>query len=229
MPIGTDFAGFGAIGIPLFVSPVTGNCPQWPATTAVLPGPFRVPLAGSFSLAGTVLTLTDKLDRLQVSMPSSASTIGVATLPIPGAPYTIDFAGCFSSIQGTTTTTEFGICLSDGTKYWTFTRGASSSFLECLIIKWNTTTSSSVVALIGGTTMASTLYFLRITDDGTTRTAYISSNGKDFSKIFSEATNTFLTPTTYGLYSFSNTVGSQAAKASVYNLSISGAILGDAP
>jgi myo-inositol-hexaphosphate 3-phosphohydrolase len=78
--------------------------------------------------------------------------------------------------------------------------------------------------------MSMGMHFLRLTDDGTTRTAYISNNGKDYALVFAEATNTFLTPTQYGLGTFNNSLGGAlTAKGSVYHLKITPGILGDAP
>jgi hypothetical protein len=240
MPTATDFGGFGAIGVPLFINPGSGNSQQFPGISWMNRGPYNKPIASSLLAAGSP-TLTDKLDRLQMSIPSAASGQGMvgAVTPIPSTPYTLDV---LSSVAGTPISADAigsGLMLYDGTKYislWSQLVGgvAAGSNVRNTKTNWTnrTTASGSTVNLAGWT---GPLNWVRLTDDGTNRVFYWSLNGKDFTEIMTEATNTFLTPTNWGLmgYCVGNTAagtgGGFPAKAAFYHMQATAGILGDAP
>jgi hypothetical protein len=70
------------------------------------------------------------------------------------------------------------------------------------------------------------LYFLRVTDDGTTRKFYVSMNGLDFYLWYGEASNTDVTPTKAGLMIYNNSgIGSSTAIYSFYNYVVTDSIL----
>ena len=70
------------------------------------------------------------------------------------------------------------------------------------------------------------LFFLRITDDGTTRSFYGSVNGLDWIAYGTEATNTGVTPTKPGIVLYNNGGGnSGVAIMQIYHFLVTGPIL----
>ena len=194
---------------------------------------LTIPLAASFTNAngGAVsFTTTDKSNRLQVALAAGSNggtTLAVATqnATFPAGSYTIDI--CILSTmtsQGGLT----GIFLSDGTKYLAFYAGASSGAGKIFVDSYTVRTSGTVtnkLNLNSGT--ISQPFWLRITDNGTTRQYLTSPNGQDYSVAISEANTTFLTANAIGICQFStSTLG---IKAAVQHYLVSNSVLGDNP
>jgi hypothetical protein len=66
-----------------------------------------------------------------------------------------------------------------------------------------------------------------LTDDGTNRQYQLSTNGRDYHTILTQATNTFLTPTRWGISTFNNATSAVTTKGTVYHLQMSPGVLGD--
>ena len=232
MSLATDCAGFEGLGGLARYNPANGLFPTLQGLSALNLGPFRVPNSGDFSnIATPNLVMADCVDRLVLTVGSSVN-LSYAMQPIPAPPYTIDFAGTCSGIMAVSSGfCQVGIGLSDGTKFWTLQAGSFNSIPRVLLEKWTNNTAVSVTPLSVGTLLDTQFHFLRITDDGTTLSAYISCNGKDYMLGFSEASNTFLTPTQWGVVTKNVTVAvtTDLLRAHVYNLAITNSILGDAP
>lgn len=196
-------------------------------------GGLVVPNAASFSSIGTGITLTDKNDRLQISCTvNSTQQLRGGTLASIAAPYTIDIAGGILGLPALNDALWFGIVLSDGTKYRAWYGGATNfstneSASRCVVDSWSTGTSySSTIATIPAAFNAGDFY-ARLTDDGATRKFWLSQNGKDFVLFYSEATNTYLTPTKFGFATYCvNT--SVALKAYIKHWLVTSGVLGDA-
>jgi hypothetical protein len=233
MPLATDFASFGAIGVPQFVNPGTSqsNFP-YQGSTWFNTGPYRKPIASDLTVTGTV-TLNDKLDRLQMVVPSATSTLVVAMQPLIATPYTLDTLVCMQGAPASGDGTEAGIALSDGTKYVTalvVCIGGVVAASDNRVVRTSWTNRTTVSTSAGGNALLSGLVWLRITDDGTTRIFYYSLNGKDFVQYNNENTNTFATPTTWGLAGYHAAIsGAGTAKIAFYHMQASAGLLGDAP
>lgn len=117
-------------------------------------------------------------------------------------PYTIDMSGmaqCSSTGPGGPGVlgVSFGIALQN-------VSGVLRTFLHDTydyvdsVDAW--TDANTFSANLGGETQSTIQFFahMRITDDGGTRTYYVSMNGLDYAKVFSEASSTFV-PTKIGV------------------------------
>lgn len=217
-PVGDDD---NSIATTAFVTTAVHNSTPYPSI-------FTVPKAADFLVfnGGTgTQTVTDKVDRMQVRLTTNGnSNIAGQTINLAFAtPYTLDAFCITPALQGGGL---FGLLLSDGTKYITFYSGVSSGVGHILIEHYNSSSSGSVTISNNNLPMGMPIW-TRITDNGTNRIYYISTNGKDFQAIFSELTNTFLTPTKTGFVIFcNNTLG---MVGTVQNFLQSNSILGDAP
>lgn len=192
-----------------------------------------VPTASQFTASSGVISATDLVGRMQINgiLTTSTQAALVYNTALPSTPYTIDLA-ISSSLWGGTSggaACGIGILLSDGTKYLghqiiqSATLGQGNElFIFSLTTLGGTATSKYNPAI-------SLINFLRITDDGTTRKYWVSSNGLDFIMVFSESTNTFLTPTSTGIIIRYNGTSASSFKAALYGWLISNSILGDAP
>lgn len=230
MPLATDMGATPEVGGIARYNPATGCFPTLQGLSAINLGPLSKPEAGVFTSLLSSVTVSDRIDRMVVSIPTSATALGGAVLPLIATPYTIDLACLLCAVPATNSTAGLGLLLYDGTKLWSFWCGMSSQFRNALIIKWTNTTTQSTTAINAGTPVTMGLHFLRVTDDGASRSGFVSNNGKDYAQVFSEATNAFLTPTQFGISTFNNSLGGAlAAKGSVYHLKISPGILGDSP
>ena len=224
MPLGTNMPGFPEIGVVERVTPSTGYSPIFPGATIVYPY-LRRPRSSDFTATG-VLTWADNIDRLTVNVTSAATNLRLLMQPVVQVPYTIDMA-CTAGVSGVTGgNIVSGIGLFDGTKIRGFYAGLSANTTVMIVTSWNTTTGAvanprNIINIAYG------IWFLRITDDGTTRNYNYSWNGKDYANFFSENTNTFVTPTQMGMIFLND--GGQVAKTTVYHFQVSSGILGDAP
>lgn len=205
---------------------------------------MTVPLASSVPtlINGSTLTLTDKSDRLQVLVTAAAAVNLRAAMvgSAPPIPHTIDFCAILQSMLSATSASHFvGIVQTDGTKYNAFWIGGSPSAsnaegLRCSIDQWPTSASTAPVSYAGSrnaTECAPNLFYLRLTYDGTTRSYYVSSNGKDYSLIISQTASNlyFTTPTNYGLCFYNDMTALPALfKVAILDFTVTNSILGDA-
>lgn len=197
---------------------------------AVAGSAFTKPVAANFTASSGVISATDLTNRMQVNtaLASNTQCALTSTTNLPATPYTIDlaFSAAFTQISGAAIASGAGIFLSDGTKYIghaliAFTSGVET-FTFTLTTLTATATNIATTFPIGGNQV-----YLRITDDGTHRAYWISSNGLDYSKVFQENTNTFLTPTKCGIMCRAASA-SPPIKLAVYNFVVTGSALGDA-
>ncbi len=237
MPLATDFGGFGAIGVPLFINPGTGYLPQFQGVSFANIGPYQKPISSEFTSVGAgARTITDQIDRMIITVPSNTTNFGSFMKPIPGTPYTIDLIGCFSTLGTAADGPAMGITLADsgaGPLMCTLTVYANATStavcaVDVLIQHRTSPTANSANVLFQNWLFSPNYFALRITDDGTNRKSFVSSNGKDYMQAASEATNTFVTPTQYGIGAYNANSG-VTAKFSIYHFKLTNAILGDAP
>lgn len=194
---------------------------------------LTVPLASSFSSIGTGTTLTDKVGRLQLATTAVSTTqIRGGTVASISTPYTLDMSGGFVGTPAANDSIWFGIGVSDGTKYrmW-YVGGRSDSntngVLRGAIDSWTNVTTFSANVAFRAMIYNPASFHLRLTDNGTNRVFYISPNGRDFAQFYTEATNTFLTPTKFVFASYcANTA--MAMKAYVTHWLVTSSVLGDA-
>lgn len=195
-------------------------------------GTLTVPLASAFTTFGTGIVVTDKSDRMQIQIPSGTVLRG-QTLNSISTPYTIDIGCGWAGNPANADATYFGIAVSNGTAYRTFYAGSvgfgtNNVVNRFSIDSWTNSTTFSATVRTAGILLNPYAYFLRITDSGTNRKFYISSNGKDFVEVYSEATNTFVTPTKFAMAGYNNSANTVTAKANVQHWLVSSSVLGDA-
>jgi hypothetical protein len=221
MPFGTDMGGFPDSGMVPRINPINQSIVNYPGLS------FRrlrliPPKRDDFTQVNTFASITDKSDRLVVTVDSRAAGVAGAvrllTRPVPLAPYTIDFAGMVSAAINTSAqSTQIGVVAYDGTKLETFhLEVVGTSAFKIQIQTWNSTTTFGTTVL---TTyqVGSGMIFLRVTDDGVNRTYLYSSNGKDFNTILTRTTTTFLTATQIGMMFYGVTSGAINSLHAVYH------------
>lgn len=197
-----------------------------------------VPKAADFTTIGTFATLADRTGRLALAIAPIAGNLRCLTKALPSAPpYTIDLA-CSASLPQPNTNEAacLGLLLLDASNklrffyLGQFNKGSSSFW--CSVDGWTSPTAFSTQATTYVVNHNPAQYYLRITDDGTTRRFWFSNNGLDFVQLWSENTNTFVTPTKIGIGFYSNhtTIVAQAplAKGAVVNFKFTPSVLGDA-
>jgi hypothetical protein len=193
----------------------------------------NVPLAASYTIVGTATTFTDKINRLVVTCTKGAVGVngGIKNLPF-SPPYTIDMAYRISGASYTTGAIMGGILLSDGTKYRTFMNGMAQSgaggYMFGYVESWSTPTTGRITLQSGSMGHGYARCYLRITDDGTNRKFYQSSDRKEFALVYSEATNTFVVPTKVGIQAWNSVSATFPLRMSVVDFTITNAVLGDA-
>lgn len=192
-------------------------------------------IADFATVVGSGCTLTDKIARLDVLLPNTVFMHALyKTCPAP--PYTVDAHVLLNvpSVAGSDAVVA-GLALTDGTKvrgYYMGFWGPSGATDKLSIDSWTNATT------FGAQVSFQTLFkqfvcadhYVRITDDGATRRFWISADGKRYFQVYSEATNTYVTPVRCGLFFHNvNTTGTTAAKVSVLHFKITDSVLGDAP
>lgn len=232
MPIGTDMGGFPQQGMVPRINPVTAVFPDYTGITvrkAILTPPKR----DDFLQTNAFATIVDRPDRLKINLTSVASGVAGAlrllTRPVPGAPYTIDFAAT-GYVLGTTSSHAIapGIAHYDGTKvemlYWALVpTGGPRVQLD----HWTNTTTLGVSSLATYAPVSPIMLFLRETDDGTNRSFYVSPNGKDYCLLLTRLSTTFLTATQVGMGIYCTSLGALPGLVSIYHWKVSTGILGD--
>ncbi len=197
------------------------------------PGVGTVPLSANFTSFGTGITTADANGRLRVSVTQGTVLRGLTQASI-ATPYTIDINFGFLSAPTVNDAVWAGIGLSNGTAFRAFYCGAiaantSKPNLEFAIDSWSNSTTYVASIVTSGMLFNPSNTYLRITDDGTTRKFYFSSNGLDFVLVYSEASNTYVTPTEFGIVCYNDSQNSYTANISVTNWLITNSVLGDAP
>ena len=190
-------------------------------------GGLTVPLASAFTTFGSNGTYTDKSDRMTLAFTPNLNAISGLKQNTPSTPYTIDFAGSLHTYAATSTEVGlFGIFVSNGTAYRTFQFGLSDGLsFRMKIGSWTNGTTFSAYVSSPYTAGFFGNFWLRITDDGTTRKFLFSTNGKSYLEIYSEATNTYVTPTTCGMVGYCSTISNQAV---MQHFLVTASVLGDA-
>lgn len=194
--------------------------------------PVTPPLASSFSIiAGGTATvnLSDKSDRLQVQTSNVLAPFKGGMRSISGTPYTVDLlvypAG--GGASGGTFSIDYGIAISDGTAYRVFDAYLSGGQNNTRVLAFTTAGSDGTAPVTIGRTHTSILW-LRLTNDGTTRTFLTSPNGKDFAPIYTEAAGLGLTETQVGFYTSCTSGGTLGSKFAIYYFNVANSVLGDA-
>jgi hypothetical protein len=176
-----------------------------------------VPKTSTFSggLGSGGCTITDKSDRLQFIIPNTVMMHALST-PISAAPYTIEthVQLLVKDIGTSTDALVVGLFISNGTQmrtctlgYWPSQTGVTT---RMSIDSWTSpTTFGSQISFQTPVNYSVTNIWIRITDDGTSRRFYISSNGSDWQLHYTEATNTYVTPTVAGICTHNIGVGTQ--------------------
>lgn len=191
-----------------------------------------VPIASGFTAFGSGLTVTDKIGRLQMAVASGATLRGITQASI-AAPYTIDARIGVIGAPMTNDSLWAGIALSNGTAFRAFYAGsyggaANGAVLRIAVDSWTSSTAFSAAARISTAQFNPSDFYLRITDTGVTRSFYLSSNGKDFVLMYSEASNTWVTPTRFGLVCYNSASNAVTAKVLISSWKVTASVLGDA-
>lgn len=193
---------------------------------------YTPPLAANFTVIGTGITVTDKTSRMLLEVTQGGNLRGIEQAVI-ATPYTIDAFIQYLSPPVSGSAIVCGLHLTDGTKYRAFYIGkwgdsTTASSERFSIDNWtNASTFGSSVRIVGMGTFGSG-YFVRITDDGTTRSFYLSVNGLDFMLAYTEPTNTYVTPASMGIICFNSSSNTTTMVASIYNWKVTNSILGNA-
>lgn len=193
-----------------------------------------VPLTTDFGTSfGTGATFTDKSDRLQCLLTSATTSLRGILRTIPSAPYTLDVCMTVMGNPADADACFGGITVSDGTKHRVWYGGhigisADNVVPRIQVASWNSPTSFSANVKNQAYNGASVELWFRITDSGTLRTFLYSLNGKDYVQMYQEASNTFVTPTVWGLIGYNNSTDSVQAKVIFHHWKESTSVLGDA-
>lgn len=200
--------------------------------------PNKVPKASDFTTLGaSSFTASDRKGRLYISVPSASTNPRCLLKTLPATPYTIDLG--FSSLIGynppSSDAHAISIALSDGTKItsWSYAIFGSGTNPRFSVDRWNSTSSYQSTVFTGSDVslapcIGSLPFFLRLTDDGTTRKFYFSYNGLDFKFLYSEAHTAFFTATKGGIEVYNMSSSGAAATVAVTHFQITPSILGDA-
>ncbi len=164
-----------------------------------LPVPYakRVDLSGWTSLNLGSTTWTDFNGVLCVTYPAE-TTLNIRGYyhTIPAAPYTLNMIAP-TPVIGVTDTLH-SIFLYDGTKVKAFGLDSLNFFTAIEVTTW-TNVTGTVVNLNTSALDSSPYVWLKLEDDNTNLNYYFSTDGLTYTKIYTEARNTFLTPTGAGL------------------------------
>jgi hypothetical protein len=150
-----------------------------------------LPLLSSFQTPPAGVTVTQKSNRLAISLSSTTAAYLMSLATIPPV-YTLDIG---LSIPFTSDEVMMvGLDLSDGTKHLDFAVNCSGTATPSLVIQQQGGTT------VTGCSLNSDTLWLRITEDGTTRNYYVSKNGFSYKLVYSEASGTWLSATQVGIY-----------------------------
>lgn len=228
LPLGSSSA-FGAVKVDgTTITATAGVISAAAAADPVFPT-MTPPLAANFTFLNTnsySVTATDKTSRLLINIPVSA--LGVAlmqTAALPATPYTIDVgfvvhsnfniivASLALKANASAPLRSYGPRI-DGAGFWYLN---DQSWTTVIAPGGQNNTTSAFL-------LPQQLFFMRITDDGTNRKTYFSTNGKDYELWLSQATGTGLTPDRAGIIFYNNN-SSWPMAISVYHWLVSSSVL----
>lgn len=222
-----------------YVLTMVGGVPAWAAGGGGGGGgggppflnPLTPPTAANFTASSSYLTLATKTARMQlVANYVATMTVATYTTALPSPPYTIDLGFSFPQVIPANNNYT-GLFISDGTKYINFQfilyPGSSYPYAAMYIGEYATLGGSATYLL--SLWLSYQTNFFRITDDGTTRRYWVSTNGLDYVQVYSHATNTYLTPIKCGIVSWCNNATLASYKVTAYHWLVSNSVLGDAP
>lgn len=202
------------------------NVPQYASGFSVYPT-MTIPLSANFSWLNPnsyAVTNTDKTDRLLLLVPASSTGAAfMQTAALPATPYTIDL-GLSTPTAGATILA--GICLknSSGGALRTYgLRQDTAGFWYMNDQSWTSVTAPGAQNNTLNQFVATQIFFIRVTDDGTNRKTYWSTNGKDYELWLSQASGTGLSPNQVGIHFYNSF--SLMETVSVYHWLISTSIL----
>ena len=237
LPIASTSAlgAFKADGTSIVVNPTTGVASAIAASSIFTPYPtvLTKPSSSGFSWvnqgsAGT----TDKADRMVVSIPASSTNqyrALISTTSLPSTPYTLDIG--MSVLAGVESGHGFtaGLCVknSSGNTVVVMSNASDGTYNTYLRHDvWTSTTSGNSTSVSTSSSWNSqTLVFLRITDDGTTRSFYGSQNGKDYFLLTTEGHTATLTANQWGIFFQYFSASSFTAVVSVFHFLVSNSVL----
>jgi hypothetical protein len=189
---------------------------------------MTAPLAANFSFlnpSGYAVSATDKTARLVIVIPGGATGVALMqTASLPSAPYTIDAGFLAASTSGILVASlalknssggairSYGPRI-DGGAFW-YLNDQSWSSVTGPGAQNNTNSAQYFLGL---------MFFVRITDDGTNRITYYSTNGKDYQLWLSQASGTGLSPDKTGLIFYN--AATPPITLSVYHWLISNSVL----
>ena len=166
----------------------------------------------------------DKTSRMVLAYSGSGNAYLLSNTDLPSTPYTIDLAGSLN-VPTASNYENFSLFLRDGTGggILYFSVGNRSGLTGIELDEFtNYSTYSSTPFNENSSTINGGLYFLRITNDGTNVTYYVSNNGLDYAQVYQQASGTFITPTQVGIAVQSN--GTQQV-FTLYNYIVTNSIL----
>lgn len=198
-----------------------GYTPQIPAggnTPSFFP-PMSQPQTAGFtwvtSLTGTASDFVNRLRLVIASDPGDPNwQLYADNNALPSTPYVVQGALSFPARAGIAYF-DCGIAIrnSGGGQFIHFGVKAAADGLHLRVVYFSSATSvSTIVFDTVGWPIPAGIFFLKIGDDGTTRTYSYSPNGWDYENVFSEASGSFVSPDQHCL-SFGNTSGSTWALA----------------
>lgn len=159
------------------------------------------PLAATWTTVnfGTGDALTDTTTGLNLSVTRHASDwFRLATIASGSPPYTITAA--MLSLYPLTSAARINLCLRNSTssKIIVFGPIYTTSDHQLFVTQMNSPTSFNSHALQSNFGILAPMLFLRINDDGTTRSYQVSADNVTYSTVYSEATGTWITPDQVG-------------------------------
>lgn len=186
------------------------------------------PIASVFTkLNSSTATLVD--DGSQLVLTSSLSTnerwVHPDTL---GATFQIDIA--YSIRWYNSAVGQMSISIMDGDlvsssaiNFTVYSSGTGANIANFIaqISTWSSTataTSEASATTVTSWLFSSPLIWLRILQDNTNRTYYISNNGRDYQQLYQESNAAFITPTNWGLHSIAGS--SVATVARIYSINV---------
>jgi hypothetical protein len=207
-----------------------GGFSPWPSS-------MTAPVSTNFTTHNfSSSTVADKTGRMVLTTPSSPSiSVLISNTPLPSPPYTVDLACTLELTQGAYPFCSLllgessnGNIIAHGsglnnttpanqTNNWSSSSGFAGSFSYGGGISCATGANSNALYLLG-----TSLFFDRITNDGTTVTYWVSNNGKDYESVCTQPAGTYLTPDSVGIGISSN---GQPAIFSIYNYAVTGSVL----
>lgn len=179
---GTAWVGHNPFGLPFTIPPASGVSP-WTLTTDGTNG-VVVDIPGGGINFGSVS--------------GNAWCKVLQTIP-SGTNYTADIAVSLNNVVSSTTTNEFGVVISDGTKMISLGKDSTANGINKSTYAASAFASPSSSGASTGLFVMSTLW-LRIKNNGTNRLYYVSTDGIVWKQLFTETFSTFLTETLVGFY-----------------------------